>query len=424
MNASDLKASNLEQALCFFNPTKPLSDVGLRLWYVPRSRSPRGRMRTLLEKETEAQRILFVGHRGSGKSTELNKLAEELEPSFHTIEMNLIDITGRTTPEYDDLMLAMSTRVTRYCIEKKLIRRPLGEALGERWQDLLDWWQQLAGSAQLPTVATEENLSVKLNTILGQLELGVKQSSQTRDRVKLRLNQQMPELIERLNWVIEQAESGGRPLLIIVEGLDKVDLESANNIFRDHSPTITTPRAAMVFTFPLALRHSDHFNTIRLSFPEVFYLPNICPRKVDASEDQDGLAALRRLVLARIEERLIMPEALELILRNNGGVPVWLVALIRGAILYALERGGDRIAIGDAENAVRDLLRETLPPLSREDHRVLRARHQDRLLSNDSMEQRLLYNGSLIEYANAVPWCDAHPVLWPLLEDGEHGRQE
>lgn len=197
-----------------------------------------------------------------------------------------------------------------------------------------------------------------------------------------------------------------------------MDLESASSIFRDHAPTITAPQAMMIYTFPLALRHSDHFNTIHLSFPELFYFPNVPMRHAGGTQNAEGGAALRRLVLARMEERLIAPDALDLLVKANGGIPVWLVFLVRAAASFALtrDRQASQISPDDARKAINDLRRDLRTPLTRHDLEVLRARHQDRRLTNDADEQRLLYNGSLIDYSNGEPWCDAHPVLWPEIE--------
>lgn len=143
-----MKAQDLRQTLRNFNPNEPLSSEDeLRLWYVERPRSPRMRLKILLETTPEPQKILFIGHRGSGKSTELNKLAEELEASFHTIGFNVLEITGRTSPQYEDLMLAISSKVTRYCIEQGLLPKPLVEAVEGGLQELHDWWQQLGSAA-------------------------------------------------------------------------------------------------------------------------------------------------------------------------------------------------------------------------------------------------------------------------------------
>lgn len=270
----------------------------------------------------------------------------------------------------------------------------------------------------------EAELSVQISTLLGQVEVGAKQSSFTRERINEQINRQMPELIAYLNWVIAEAErNSGKRLLVIVEGLDKVDRASALSIFRDHASTITAAQVAMIYTFPIALRHADDYNAIRLSFPQVYVLPNLAAHHRDGAPDQDGVKQLRQLALKRMEERLIEPEALDLIVHSNGGIPSWLVFLMRSAALYALARDSkaEVITVADAKNAIKELRQEGMAPLSRQDLQTLRVRHRDRSLSNDPEDQRLLYNGSLVEYTNDQAWCDAHPVLWSVLEqeDGD-----
>ena len=46
----------------------------------------------VLVTQRQPQKVLFVGHRGSGKSTELNKLAVEAKEHFHTIGFNALDV--------------------------------------------------------------------------------------------------------------------------------------------------------------------------------------------------------------------------------------------------------------------------------------------------------------------------------------------
>lgn len=419
-----MRATTLEQVLRFFDPREPLTGSLLDTWFVPRAGSPRRRLKiSLTLQQEEPQKILLVGHRGSGKSTELNKLAAEINDTFEVIGFNVLDTTGRTNMAYEDLMLSISTQVTQRCVDQHLIGRPLSEPLRAGWEDVRDWWRRLVAGLEFRAPAAEAEIGVQLNMLLGQVEVGARQSSITREALKYQINQQMPELIRRLNWVIAQSEAaGGRKLLIVVEGLDKVDLETAVDIFRDHAPTITAPKADMIYTFPIALRHSDHYNTIRLSFPEVCFLPNVWTRYAHGTPDARGHATLRALALARMEPQLIDPAALHLLVQANGGIPVWLVFLMRTAALYALERDehADQISLADAQHAIRELRREVMVPLTSRDLEVLRARHRDRRLTNDADEQRLLYNGSLIDYTNGEPWCDAHPVLWRLLEQ-DHG---
>lgn len=414
-----MKATNLKQVLSVFDPRRPLIGQDLHMWFTPRQGSPRRRLEIDLRESRQPAKILFVGHRGSGKTTELNKLTEEIRDAFQVIGFSVLDLTGRTTPEYEDLMLVISTQVTTECIKAHLISRPLSEPVRKKWEDLRNWWLQVIAGLDFRAPDREGEISLQLSTILGQVEVGARQSSVTHEHIKFQINQQMPELIDRLNWVIDQAEAASnKRMLIVVEGLDKVDLKSAADIFRDHAPTITAPKASMIYSFPLTLRHSEHYQTIRLSFPQVHFLPNIATHHADHSPDPEGDKTLRRLVQVRIDNNLITPEALDVVVNSNGGIPVWLVFLMRSSALYAMERSEEapQITLADARNAVKELRREMLAPLSQNDLQFLRARHQDRHLTNDADAQRLLYLGSLIEYFNDLQWCDAHPALWSLLE--------
>ena len=110
-----MKAINLEQVVRDFNPTQAVTGSLLRDWFVPREGSPRQRLKISLKVQyNEPQKALLVGHRGSGKSTELNKLAEEIKDTFHVVNFDVLGMTGRTNIEYEDLMLAISTQVIAF----------------------------------------------------------------------------------------------------------------------------------------------------------------------------------------------------------------------------------------------------------------------------------------------------------------------
>jgi hypothetical protein len=367
----------------------------------------------------ESIKLLLVGHRGGGKSTELNKLVEELADSYQAIGFDALNIIGRATVRHEDLMLALSTQITRYCIDQGLVGRPAAEPLADAWLGVVDWWRRIVAGLDF-SPRGELSTYAEFSTFLGQVEIGASQSSFTRDQLNAQVNRQMPELIRRLNWVIEQAQRQIAPkrLLLVVEGLDKIDLEAARNIFRDHTPTITAPEATLIYTFPLAMRYSGDYQGVLRHFHYDQYLHNFALRRSDGRDDDDGHAGLRMMVLRRIEERLISQDALDLLVQTSGGLPVDLVKLTRSAAIYALRRSPDnqQIELGDAQRAAQDLRRELAANLSQQEWLLLAARHQDRLLSNEPEIEQLLYKGALIEYSNGVQWCDVHPALWGLLD--------
>lgn len=421
-----MKAINLEQVVQYFDPKRALSGQFLHAWFVERVGTPRRRLKIALTTQREPQKILFVGHRGTGKSTELNKLAEEIRESFHTIGFDALTVTGRSTMRYEDLMLALSTQITRRCIDQELVGRPASEPLREGWQSLADWWREKVAGFSLGPPRDIETLA-SLSTLLGEIEIGVSQSAFTREQLNAFADREMPELVRRLNWVIGEAEKHLNPrrLLLVVEGLDKVDLEAARHIFRDHTPTITAPHAAMIYTFPLALRYSEDYQTVRSAFSDDKFLSNLSLRDVSGVDDAQGRHVLRQMILSRIEPDLVAEDALEQLVMASGGIAVQLVKSVNNAAIYALERNARArsIEIEDVRNAVKDLRRELAANLTLAEWRLLKTRHNDRMLSNEPEVQQLLYKGALIEYSNGVQWCDVHPALWGLLdyyvEDGD-----
>ncbi len=317
-------------------------------------------------------------------------------------------------------MLAISTQVTRKCVEASLVNQPVLEPVRQKWNDILEWWHR-AVAGQRFTPHPEVELGTKLNLLLIELEAGIRQSSETRQAIKDQVSLQMPELIRHLDWIIQQAEASlQKQLLLIVEGLDKVDLASATTMFLHQAATLVAPTVTIIYTFPVALRYSADFNNIRANFDRIEALPNITTHSQGGQSDQQGLNVLRTLVLNRMEERLVQSEALRLLIAASGGIPTSLVFLIQNAALYALTRDehADTILRQDAQDAIIKLREQLIPALTASDWRVLQERHCDYRLTSDADNQILLNKGALMEYPGDTgqPWCDAHPALWDLLQ--------
>lgn len=90
-----MPATDLRRALNILDPESPLrTEEELREYFVARPLSPLTNLCLLLEASDDPQKVLFSGHRGSGKSTELAKLSHELQDRFFiamTAEQAMID---------------------------------------------------------------------------------------------------------------------------------------------------------------------------------------------------------------------------------------------------------------------------------------------------------------------------------------------
>ena len=138
-----MKATSLQQVVRNFDPKMILVGQDLRFWFVDRPDSPRGYMRTALQTAQQDQhsiKMLLVGHRGSGKSTELNKLSVELEGQYETIGFDLLTIVGSGLVQYQDLMRTLGTRLPQILIEHKWVSGPVSQPLRDAWQRFGDWW--------------------------------------------------------------------------------------------------------------------------------------------------------------------------------------------------------------------------------------------------------------------------------------------
>ncbi|MEE8524377.1 MAG: AAA family ATPase, partial [Thermoanaerobaculia bacterium] len=350
-----MQATNLQEMLRYFDPGRPLAgEEELSSWFLDRPESPRKRIRALLEAGDEPRKILFAGHPGSGKTTELAKLATELAPDFQILHVDALEITGGTSLSIADVIWAIAERFSRF--------------------------------ANMRLDRTTEDLS----KIISQLQ-------QAADEIRV--------------------QSGAR-LLLVIEGLDKVDPELARDLLRDYTAPISALRRVdMIYVVPAVLRLFTDFHRIREGFSDFQLLPNLSIYRPNGDRDLGTLESLLWLVRTRASDNLLEPEALAPLLRTNGGVPRQLVALVRSAALHALARDADRVSRSDAENAAGELRRELVASLDDEDAEILRTRHADRRFIAGPREIRLFAQGSLIEYPGDIPWCDAHPLLWPFLEN-------
>ncbi len=96
-----MKARTLREALNIFDPERPLqSEEELRDYFVERPESPIEELRILLENTAQPVRILFTGHRGSGKSTELAKLSSLLQDQLFIVRYSVKNTLDLSVLEY------------------------------------------------------------------------------------------------------------------------------------------------------------------------------------------------------------------------------------------------------------------------------------------------------------------------------------
>ncbi len=409
-------AQNLADTLNVFDPG-PLEGSELDTYYVERPMSQLNEMRVYLEDIRNPIKVLFTGHRGSGKSTELNKLAALLPTRFFIVRFSAVEVINAADLTYVDVILAMALRLFRQATDAKILSSRRRELIGNTLlEDVFRWFSQEIVAEQVSQPVPETELSASVNLAMVKLEGRISREAPTRRVVRERVERRLSELLDRMNEVLDDiTRNARRRILIIVEDIDKLDLATARELFQDHAISLTTPRAHIIYTFPIALRNMNDFPQIRNNFAQRFVLPNIRIHHRDGSVDGDGRGLLRKLVRQRMDPSLIEPEALDLAVEMSGGLPRTLVLLIRGAAASARSQGLDRITKPNMARAISELRDDYQAVLTPEHYTTLHRYRRQPLMNEDAVRE-VLHNLSLLEYANDERWCDVHPIAEQLLQ--------
>ncbi len=418
-----MKASNLIEAIQIFDPREPLKGVELKSFYVNRPDNPRTDMMNLIQSmglHGNHVKILFTGHTGSGKSTELNKLAEQLKNRFFIVPFAAQRSLPIAELTYVDVLLGMASALFRQATDRDVIAQAPAQIVQEFWGEISFFFEQtIFGAMPYRKPPQDAEYSVKLNFLAMEFQTKFTNEGSTRSDIRARVETQLGELIEKINLLADQVSVNyGRPVLFIVEGTDKPDLARAREIFLGHSTSLTELHACIVYTFPIGLRYSSDFTIIKNSFDEYYILPNLKIRHKDGSEDVDCKNNLLEIISKRMNDNLIDAEAQELIINASGGLMRTLVQLIQRASVSAVGRNSETIQVQDAKKAIGKEKSDLISILSQEDYVTLKARLNDKKIVSDVAVQNLLQGRALLEYSNGEVWCDVHPLIQDLIANG------
>jgi hypothetical protein len=344
-----------------FKPEEPLSKAeDLRDFYVQRVGSPIESLVSALEMEDDPAKFLLAGHRGSGKTTELRRLEQELNNSYTVIWIDTETALDRYNIGYAEVVVLIGQEICRQAIQPGWWSRKDARLLKELedslktiiYQDKKNEFDSL----ELPEVLTKMGLILKRGI--------------TREVTKtLNIRPLLSETITRVNAIIKAAEKDrNQKLLVIVDGLDRHDQMTALEMFS--SSLLTELECHIIYSIPIGLRYSPSFRQPMESFQKCLDLTNLpvfdCNQNLTPTTNphQSGRALLIHVInkrLARLGEsyeNLFNPDALELICEKSGGVMRDLVRLARTSCEVALRKKLIHVDLDAAQGAVQEVRRE------------------------------------------------------------------
>lgn len=411
-----MPASDLTQALNTFSPVA-LRGEDLDLYYVPHPH----KLLDLMERRLRAEKrlkLLFTGHRISGKTTALNALTRRLHDAFFIVNFSVLDSLNAHDVHYTDLMLVMAARLLEQATDEKLFPKGVKALVKDNLlDDVRLWFEKRIEGLQFVPATKDKEIGGQVNLLAVQLEAKVSTETATRQTLRERISLHLSELLDRMRYVIDEVERNGqRRVLFIVEDIDKLNLANARDLFLEHARSLTTVPASIIYTFPIALRNSLEFTHITPNFGRHYILPPVQLHDQTGKPNTDGQDILREIFLRRLDENLIEADALDTLISASGGLVGTLVRLGQWAAEHALVDGKAAIDRPSADQAIAEMRGDFKALLRQQDYEVLRQQVRGEELTNEEAVREVLYTGCLLEYLNGEPWYGIHPIVLPLIE--------
>lgn len=417
-------ADKLEDVIFLFNPQKALDDAYLR-FYVDRHSPARRDMATQLRvndlRRGQPIKLLFTGHAGSGKSTELNQLCEDLGKEFFVVKVSTSSIVQPTDLTAVDLVLIGAMALFRAATQEEVLKKAPAQHLGDLWTGLSEFVRdQVFG--KLPYRKPDEGLEIggKVSALVVEFESKYKTEAASREQIRERMKDRLSEVFARVQQLTDTIRTvTRRPVVLVFDDTDKPDRTRGRELFFDSATTLRSFSCSVIYTFNIALWYDAEFKYFRDLYGQRILLPNISLHQRNGERITAGWELMRAMMHRRMHPMMATDDATDELIRASGGVVRTLIGLTQFAAVNALGRGELRIEMRDVQRATVELRNDFIAALAQDDYRLLAERNQSKQLSNNSGIQGLLQSLALLQYEDEAgeAWCDVHPLVVGILQE-------
>ncbi len=392
------------------------TDEEFRNFYVGRPEgapSPVEELKDRIENAKNAEKYLFLGFRGCGKSTELNRLSQLIDKDKFIIVNYSIRELDVSDFDFRDFFASMALKI--YDTAEKA-----GVALKKDIKDdFRDFMMNITRVSE-EDVKKYKEIGISFSNLI-MLKLG--REAKTREYVRKELETKITDLIQRLNWLIREVEiKTDKRIVVLVDDLDKLTRgQQAEDFFYKNYGLLTQPNCYIVYTFPIPLVFNPYYENVRHAFDDDVILPQLPLKSRDGKKiNNENFDFYRRIVEKRMDLGLIEEDALKEAILSTGKTSEF-ISVMRDATIKAYRKEKGKIT--------KEEIKEVLEKLRRTFDRTLTEAHKKRLLEisskkeardeniTDSTTRELLFSLTAVEYEDKEGrWCDINLLLQPLVE--------
>jgi nucleoside-triphosphatase THEP1 len=380
-----------------------------------------------LKREIEASekdgKFVFAGHRGCGKSTLLKRLGLEMT-GHYVVFFSIADLIEMTAVTHTNILYAIALSLLHHSTKLRLkISKDIQETI-------LGWNTTIR--TQIAEEGTQGEMGFEANVF--NVFTRLQREKSFRDELETTFAKKISDLvgkIDRLAAAIQNATE--KPVLVIIDDLDKLDLPLVETIYRNNIKALFSPRIRIVFTIPVSAIQEPQvmgaLNSEGVVRPHLFPVAKFFPKDDRHNAKAEPIAKPLNTFLKMLEKRippdLIDPEVAREMVLYSGGVMRELVRIGRECCtesMVQLEIEPDRQTLKiDREIltiAVQNLRNDFARQIGSSLYDLLVQVYQTSEPEDTSNEGfvKLLHGLMVLEYENASLWYDIHPIVVDLLK--------
>lgn len=368
--------------------------------------------------------FLLLGHKGCGKSTELNRFSAELASEGYKVktiicsmDLDLFNIV------YSDLFILMGEALLEIAKECgcKIDRDVL--------KDIMNFWNEGTEtflSNEIETASVEAGFSaetpgifVHILNIFAKIKADLKFNEEVRKEYRKKISIRSSEWMELLKKVSEEIrkETGGKSPIIIFEDLDKLNPEDAWKVFYNYAAILSGMSFPVIYTFPIALSYDVRFSAME-SYFITKTLPMIKIETIEGRPFEDGINVIRKIVEKRARTDLFEADVLERLIQYTGGSLRDLFLAINSSAKRAERRNSTTISMEDTERALEELKTSLTRRIEKKDYEFLLNIYtgNKELIEDKDMLLKMLQASVVLEY-NGKRWHNIHPLVAQFFKE-------
>jgi len=413
-------ARNLEATWSIFDPTLTMDPR--TEYYIPRTAPELQKLFFELKRSNHYMHAFLCGHRGSGKTTELNRLCLDKEIGE---KYTPVYITART---FGSETVHLTHDAVLLEIGLELVRQ--GESLGlpPKYKEELENWGKEVVKTYLKDNSARAEVGAKAGLWLAFFKAQLSARREWKQEEKLILEPKVQDLLDILNRIGQDLKNiTNKQLLVMVDDLEKGESDAHrvmhSRLFLENYDILVQPRFSIVYTLPVYFRglRDSRIPNDRLYAYSAVRLYEKKDKHLDKpplSVKQKGYQLMKDFVNKRLQEpgKIFEKDVLDELLRIGGGLFRETARAVREAAYLALTENKERIGTEHAIKVYHQVKKEYQPIIRGDALQVL----QEVMESSQGWVpgvEPFLQSRAVVEYENNDLWLDLHYALKPYIKE-------